>query len=155
MLLENKDKAAKIKLYYMTTLFIYLVLLVVSLLVDFIQGYTFIIILTLFFTIVFIILTHLKFYYIFFDIDDDKIIFRYSSLSLIISLNKTIEIPQASFMKFNIKKSFFELKKEITLYQKFKGGIAKYPPISISLLNQKDIETITKSLNAVLLHNKK
>ena len=155
MLFENKDKAAKTKFYFMLMLFVYLLLLVGSLLVNFIQGYSFIIILTLVFTCIFIILTHLQFYYFSFDVEEDKLIFKFSSLSLIIGSNKTIEIPQALFVKFEINKTFFGYKKELILYQKLKGSVAKYPPISISLLNNKEVDKLSKSLTAVLLHNNK
>ncbi len=155
MLFENRKKSAKTKLYFMLTLFFYLILIVGSLVFDIFQGYSFIIITTILFILAFIIITHLKFYYFSFDIKEGKLIFRFSSLSLVISVNKIIEIPQALFVKFNIKESFFGYKKELFLYQKLKGGVAKYPPISISLLNRKEVNKISKMLNAVLIHNKK
>ena len=154
MLFENRKKSAKTKFYFMLSLFFYLILIVGSLVFDVFRGYSFIIITTILFIIAFVIITHLKFYYFSFDVEEDKMIFRFSSLSLIVSLNKTIEIPQALFVKFNVKESFFGYKKELFLYQKLKGGIAKYPPISISLLKRKDVDKISKMLNAVLLHNK-
>ena len=151
MLFENKQKASRTKFYFMLMLFIYLLLLVGSLLVDFIEGYSFIIILTIVFTCIFIIITHLKYYYFSFDVEEDKLIFKFSSLSLIIGSNKTIVIPEALFVKFKINKTFFGYKKELILYQKLKGGVAKYPPISISLFNNKEIDEISKMLNSALI----
>ncbi|MBE9466975.1 MAG: hypothetical protein IMY72_01485 [Bacteroidetes bacterium] len=152
MLFENKQKASKTKFCFRLMLFIYLLLLVGSLLVDFVEGYSFIAILTAVFVCVFVIITHLHFFYFSFDVEEDKLVFKFSSLSLIIGSNKTIKIQHALFVKFKIKTTFFGYKKELILYQKLKGGVAKYPPISISLLNGKEIDEMSKMLNSALIN---
>ena len=50
---------------------------------------------------------------------------------------KSYEFPASEFYKFEIEKSFFKLRENIILFRKVKKGIAKYPPISLTGLKEK------------------
>ena len=82
--------------------------------------------------------------------EDNKFILRYYSLRIFSAKHKSIEIPLADFMGFEITKSFKGLKKNLVLFQRIKGKKAKYPPISISALKKEQIaefETFLKGLS--------
>lgn len=146
MIYNNLNKSTKIKYSYMLIIFLYIALLVISLFLALFDNYYFelgisIIALATLFTMLYIGLN-----YIYFSDDGDTIILRYYSLNPLFSEPKSIEIPKNSFIKFEIKKSFFGLNKEVTLYQKTKNGIAKYPAVSLSALNDKELERIQSVL---------
>lgn len=147
MIINIKEKATRIKMAYSVFLFLYLVLLVTSFFYDILPSYLFQIIITAVWLIAFIIYFMLKFNYIYFSDDDNKIIFRYQPLNPIKQGAKSIEIPQNKFVKFEIQKAFFGLREDLILYQKFDKGIAKYPSVSISSLNKEEKEKLVKSLN--------
>jgi hypothetical protein len=66
--------------------------------------------------------------------------------------HKSIEIPLADFIGFEITTSFNGLKKGLVLFQKMKGKKAKYPPISISALKKEQIaelEAFLKGLSKI------
>jgi hypothetical protein len=80
--------------------------------------------------------------YIYFEDTGDKLIIRYYPLKILNQKKNSIEIPKKDFIKFTTEKFFFRKYEKIILYQKFKKGIAKYPPISLSAVNKNDIAKI-------------
>ena len=90
----------------------------------------------------------LNYQYIYFSDDGDTIIFRYYSVSLFEGNKNSVEIGKKTFSGFTFDKKLFGVVQSITLYQRLKEGIAKYPPIFISALKRKDKESILQSLNS-------
>jgi hypothetical protein len=90
----------------------------------------------------------LSYQYILFSDEGDTIIFRYYSTGLFEGKKNSVEIGKKSFSGFTFDKKLFGLVQSITLYQRMKEGIAKYPPIFISALKGKDKDDILKSLNS-------
>ncbi len=88
--------------------------------------------------------------YIHFNIESGKLIFRYYSLRPLNKQHRSIEIPINSFGGFKIQKSFFGLKKELILYQKVQGKLAKYPPISITALNKEQFLLLNNALTSII-----
>ncbi len=88
--------------------------------------------------------------YIYYTDENGKIVLRYYSLRSISKGYKSIEIPKKEFVKFEIQKSFFDLKEYLILFQRMKKGVAKYPPVSISALNHEQRSELKKSLTDVL-----
>ncbi len=78
----------------------------------------------------------LNYQYLFFSDEAQKMDIRYYSLRGFKSKRHAIEIPKSSFVKAEIKSSFFKLKAEIFFYQRMTKGIAKYPGISLSAYNE-------------------
>lgn len=86
--------------------------------------------------IIFIYLLNLNYFY--FNDDKDPIIIRYYPLRPFARKKNAIQIPKTSLAGFEIKKSFFGLKKSLILQQRTKQGTAKYPAIGIGALNNKE-----------------
>ena len=87
--------------------------------------------------------------YNFFSYSDEgeKLIFKFISLRPFDDKKRAIEISKSDFGGFNFKKSFFDFKEDLILSIKVKNGLAKYPPISISSLNESQKEKLKASLN--------
>ena len=88
--------------------------------------------------------------YIYFNDETNKIILRYYSMHPLSQAKRSIEIPRDSFSKYEIAESLFGIKTKIILYQKVKGGVYKYPPVSISALSPAEKEQLIQSLNRML-----
>jgi len=85
--------------------------------------------------------------YIYFSDRDDHIILRYFSMSILNKKKNSIEIPKNAFAGYQIISSMKGVKKKIILLQKIKDKIAKYPPVSISSLNKKQLTQMINSLD--------
>ncbi|HAN18795.1 MAG: hypothetical protein A2X13_06950 [Bacteroidetes bacterium GWC2_33_15] len=89
----------------------------------------------------------LDYNYIHYTDEGLKFIFHYVSLNPFNKKRNAIEILKSNFSGFKLKKSFLGQKTEIILFTKTKKGIAKYPPISITSLSQKQINALVYSLS--------
>jgi len=107
---------------------------------------------TVLFTACFLIIIFLpvllNYQYIYFSDEGDTIIFRYYASGLIEGKKNSVEIGKKTFSGFTLDKNFFGLIQSITLYQRMKEGVAKYPPVYISALKRQDKESILESLNS-------
>jgi hypothetical protein len=90
----------------------------------------------------------LNYQYIFFSDDGDKIVFRYFTAGIVGGRKNSIEIDKRSFSGYKIESRLFGLIRSITLYQRFKEGAAKYPPIYISALSGDERTKVIRSLNS-------
>lgn len=90
----------------------------------------------------------LNYQYISYSDEGDNIILRYYSTGLIPGNKNSVEINKKTFTGFTLEKKFFGLVQSITLYQRIKGGVAKYPPVYISSLKREEKVKILKSLNS-------
>ncbi len=89
------------------------------------------------------------FNYIYFNNNSSKIIIRYYSLKPLSSEQNSLEILKQDFQKFEIKQTWGGLRRYLIIYQRTAKGIAKYPPISISILKKKDVDQLTRELSNV------
>lgn len=93
------------------------------------------------------IFEYLKNYnYIYYNDENNKILFRYVPLRPFNNKRYSIEIEKEKFHGYKIKRPTI-FKQEIVLYVKTPQGIAKYPPISISALNEEECNRLKKALN--------
>ena len=155
MTINNSKSVINLKILQRTTIIVYLMLLVLAfaaMIIKFpILGMSraaWTIILTACFLIIMFLPVLLNFQYIYFSDDGDTIIFRYYSANLFEGKKNSVEIGKRTFSGFTFDKKFFGLIQSITLYQRLKEGIAKYPPIFISALKRQDKDSILKSLNS-------
>lgn len=85
--------------------------------------------------------------YFYFSDEGSALIFRYFTAGIIGGRKNSIEIPKKFYHGFELKNEYMGLRQYIILYQKTASGIAQYPPIYISALNNKEkaklIEAIT------------
>jgi len=89
----------------------------------------------------------LSYQYIFYSDDNEKILFRYFTAGIVGGRKNSVEIDKRSFAGYKMEKSFFGLIRNITLYQNFNEGVAKYPPVYISALSREERAKILRSLN--------
>ncbi len=90
----------------------------------------------------------LNYQYIRFSDDGDFIIFRYFTSGIFGGRKNSVEINKATFTGYKIEKSYLGLNQNLILYQKFKEGVAQYPPIYISILTKKEKAKIFRSLDS-------
>lgn len=90
----------------------------------------------------------LNYQYVYYSDEGESIIFRYFTTGIIEGNKNSIEINKRTFSGFTLEKRFFGLSQSITLYQRIKKDVAKYPPVFISALKRDDRERILKSLNS-------
>lgn len=88
--------------------------------------------------------------YINFSTDNNKVTLKYFSLRPFHKQRKSIEFPGSNLAKFEINNSFFGLKHNLILYQRMQGKLAKYPPVSLSGLNNDELENLRKMLNQLV-----
>lgn len=85
--------------------------------------------------------------YFIFDDENGKYTFKYFPIHPMFTKRQKIEILQSDFERFEIKTSFFGLRKELILYQIVKDGVAAYPPIRISALTKNEIRSLKNALD--------
>lgn len=85
--------------------------------------------------------------YISYSDDDDKIIFRYFTSGIFGGRKNSVEIDKRTFAGFKTESKLLGMIMSITLFQQFKEGIAKYPPIYISALKKEERGKVIRSLN--------
>lgn len=88
----------------------------------------------------------LNYQYIYYSDEDEKIVFRYFFAGIITGRKNSIEIPKPLYAGYRRDRKFFGLIQSVTLFQHVKGGIAKYPPVYISLLSREERSRILYSL---------
>jgi hypothetical protein len=90
---------------------------------------------------------YLNYQYIYFSDDGEAIIFRYFTAGIVGGRKNSIEIHKTSFSGYRTESRMFGLIKAIHLYQKLPEGIAKYPPLYISVLTKEERDKIFGVLN--------
>ena len=88
--------------------------------------------------------------YFYFSNNSKNLVFKFYSLRFFSGKPKTIEISKSNFLKYDIVTSFFDKKDSLVLYQKTAKGVAKYPPISLTLLRKKQKTELKRALFAEL-----
>ena len=94
----------------------------------------------------------LNYQYIYYSDDGDYIVFRYFTTGIVSGKKNSIEISKSSFAGYKKDSAFFGLDQSLILYQQMAEGVAKYPPVYISILNRKER---AKVLNSLYLHTPK
>jgi hypothetical protein len=89
----------------------------------------------------------LNYQYIYFSDEGEKIIFRYFTAGILGGKKNSVEIDKRTFSGFKTESRLFGCIRSITLFQLFKEGVAKYPPVYISALNREERAKVLKSLN--------
>ena len=90
---------------------------------------------------------YLNYQYIYFSDEGDNIIFRYFTAGMVGGRKNSIQISKNTFSGFRTDKKMGGLIQSITLFQKFREGVAKYPPVYISALSGEERAKIIRALN--------
>jgi len=155
MTLDNGKSVIHQKILKRSAIILYLAFLVISLAAGIIKfpllgmsKSVWLLLITALFLIVILIPVILKYQYIYFSDEGDLLIFRYFSTGIVEGKKNSVEIEKKYFSGFTVDKSFLGLIQSVTLYQRMKEGVAKYPPIHVSALNPPEREKIIKTLTA-------
>jgi hypothetical protein len=100
-----------------------------------------------FFVIYLIYRSKLKYHYIFYDDESNKIILRYYPFSSFNAKHMSIEIPYDLLYKIEIQKAFLKFREELIIYQVVEKGVAKYKPIPLTALTRKEKKQLIEALN--------
>jgi hypothetical protein len=155
MTLNNSKSVINLKIIRRLSIIIFLAYLVLAFAAGIIKfpllgmsRLTWTIIILIIFLMIVLLPVILNYHYIYFSDEGENIIFRYYSTGFISGNKNSVEINKRTFSGFTLKKKFFGLMQSITLYQRIKGGVAKYPPVYINLLKREEKVKILKSLNS-------
>jgi hypothetical protein len=86
------------------------------------------------------------YYFYFSDLSLSKLVFKFYSLVPLSQKQQTVEIAKNSFHSFRFTEKWYGLRQYIVLSQVTPRGIAQYPPISISLLNEAQKKALSDTL---------
>lgn len=89
----------------------------------------------------------LQYQYINYSDEGENIIIRYFTSGIIGGRKNSIEINKKGFSGYKTERRFFGLIQSITFYQKFREGVAKYPPVYLSALTKEEKSKLFRSLN--------
>ncbi|MDR1673337.1 MAG: hypothetical protein LBS09_07780 [Bacteroidales bacterium] len=90
----------------------------------------------------------MEYTYFYFSGNGKNLIFRFYSMRNFYGKPKSIEIAKTNFYKYDVIFKFFNKKEMLVLYQKTPKGIAKYPPIPLTLLTKNQKTELKRTLFA-------
>jgi hypothetical protein len=88
-----------------------------------------------------------EFTYIYYNDEGNSIILRFFSLAYFNKRKQSIEIPKSEFTSFILKDSLFGYKKKIILRRFYKNVEAKYPAVSLTILDKEQLAALLISLD--------
>lgn len=155
MIINNSKTIINIKLINRTSIVLFLTFLVLTWVAKIIkypllglnETVWTLIVLIIFLLIVFIPMM-LNYQYVYYSDEGENIIIRYYSIGIIPGNKNAVEINKMTFSGFTLDKKFFGLIQSITLYQRIREGVAKYPPIYINGIKSEKRAKMIKSLNS-------
>ena len=149
MVIDTKEEASTLRSTKMFAVIVYSVLIVVTA-VFLPVGKTVEIIIYGVLSVVFLTFYwfqyKMNYTYLYFSNNSKNLVFKFYSMRIFSGKPKTIEISKTSFFKYELVTSFFNKKESLFLYQKTDKGIAKYPPISLTLLGKKQKTELKRAL---------
>ena len=151
MIIDTKEEASTLGKTKTFVIFIYLLLIILTVtFTSFDTPFKFLICggLSAMFLIYYCLQYRMGYTYFYFSNNGKSLIFRYYSLRFLYGKPRTIEIPKSSFVNYDITTSFFNKKDSLVLYQKTSKGVAKYPPISLTLLGANKKRELKRALFA-------
>ncbi|MBI5540345.1 MAG: hypothetical protein HY951_09830 [Bacteroidia bacterium] len=156
MKLDNKDAYDRIRGQFVLAIFIAATLISFSVFYDYLTLYfipisnlAYAIIFSSLFIIYIIYRLQLKYHFIIYDDEGDKIVIRYYPVTSFITKYISIEIPFDSLFKIEIKRTFFNQREELIVHQTTKKGIAKYKPIPLTALTNNQKRDLINALNSL------
>lgn len=93
--------------------------------------------------------------YIYFNDESDRIILRYFSTAIFTKTKNSIEIPKKDFAGYKLKSFLIRYRESILLFRKTPKGVAKYPSVSLTALNNEQRNALLASLNRLWAENEK
>jgi hypothetical protein len=90
----------------------------------------------------------LNYQFISYSDEGENIVFRYFNAGVVGGRKNSVEINKNYFSGYKIESRFFGFIQSVTLFQQFKEGVAKYPPVYISALTREERAKVLRSLNS-------
>lgn len=149
MVINTKEIASRIKLGTMLLTLVYAGFLVAALVFAWSPKHYFEIVLSILYLLFLAFIFVKNYCYIFYNSDGLKIIMRYTSLQPLSAGNYSIEIPKRDFVKAEIVTSHIGFRKNLIFYVKTPQGVAKFKPVSLSILNKSQVDGIMDELNSL------
>lgn len=154
MKLDNAKRAGSIKLIYMLVPLLVVITAAISYLFFDIKDLRYMVFAFVGLLLFFLVMAVLKYNYIIFYAGPDKIRIRYKGLSPFNTPSNSVQIKAKEFKNYEIATEIFGIRKILYLYQQTPSGLAKYPGIGLSALNNNEIDEITKSFKLILSMNR-
>ena len=88
----------------------------------------------------------LNYQYISYSDEGEKLVFRFFTSGIVGGKKNSIEINKSDFAGYKREKKLFGLIQSITIFHQLPQGVAKYPPVFISILTGKEKAAILNSL---------
>lgn len=89
----------------------------------------------------------LNYQFVSYSDEGETITFRYFTAGIVGGKKNSVEIDKRTFAGYKTEKKLFGLVTSIILFQYFKEGVAKYPPIFISAMGKEERAKVLRSLN--------
>ncbi|MFO7862493.1 MAG: hypothetical protein R6U85_00695 [Salinivirgaceae bacterium] len=155
MNIENRSNAQRIKLVFFALPFLFVFTVGPLIIFDISSGFEIIVTLAVVIALLYIALNFLDFNYLNISIDKKKLHIKYFGLAPLNKEYKRFQIKAAEVYGYEIKPSFFGLKKMLVVFRKDRGELFKYPPVNINALNKRDTEQLIKGLELLTNINKR
>ena len=152
MIIDTKEEAStlwKTKIFILAVFMILVVLTAIYMPVDKTIKFVICGALSILFLIFYWYQYKMEYTYFYFSNNGKNVVFRFYSLQNLSGKPKTIEISRMNFVKYDIVTGFFNQKESLVLYQKTPKGVAKYPPISLTLLSKKQKTELKRALFSI------
>lgn len=149
MFIENKKQAALGRLLFLLIPLLFIIIVAVLMFLGIQSDIIVLGALTVIFIFFLWFAGNLGLNYLYISFENEMLVIKYFSVSPVSGKHKMIEIPWQSLYKYEIETSIYGLRKDLILFRRTPKGIAKYPPVSITLLSDKDLTMLLKALSEV------
>ena len=149
MIVDTKEISSRIKLGTMLVVLVLVATVVLDLIFKWVPNFILVYVCIGLFVLFEAYLFIKKFNYIYYNSDGFKIILKYTSLGMFSSGNFKMEIPKKDFVRVEQEKSIMGMRKMLVIYVKTPNGIAKFKPISVSVLSAAELQDMISDLDSL------
>lgn len=149
MIIDTKEISSRIKLGSMLVVLVLVAVVVLDLIFRWVPNFILVYVCIALFVLFEAYLLMKKYNYIYYNSDGFKIILKYTSLGMFSAGNYKLEIPKKDFVRIEIEKSIMGMCKMVVIYVRTPNGIAKFKPISISVLSEAELNDMMSDLESI------
>ena len=149
MIVDTKEISARIKLGSMFVVLVLVALVVLDLIYSWVPSHILEYVCIALFVFFEAFLFIKKFNYINYNSDGFKIILKYTSLGMLSAGNFKLEIPKKDLVNVELQKSILGMRKMIVIYVRTPNGVAKFKPVSVSILSQDELTGMMEDLDSI------
>jgi len=154
MIIDTQQKVFKTHLRRMITLLSFVIIVLAVILIGKLpykvlgfNKYQWAIVISVIYILVLVLEGVFELNYFYFSDDKDTLTFRYFSLGYFNTRKSSIEIPKSEFLTYDIKEYLGGRKTKIILHRSVKSNDAKYSPVCLSILSEKELEQLKTILD--------